>query len=114
MIEFKNVTKRYGSTAAADKMTFCIKENGIYCLLGRNGAGKTTLMKLIAGHINATDGIIKVDDKNVSTAHMPECVNFMENNSEQFNMPIGELIEAANVLQNNFDLNFAKRNGGAF
>ena len=95
MIEFKNITKRYGKTAAIDRISLKIPESGIYCLLGRNGAGKTTLMKLLAGHIGATEGEITVDGKTVSTSRMPECVNFIESGSVQFNMKVSELIETA-------------------
>ena len=108
MIEFSNVTKRYGSTIAIDHIDLCASENGIYCLLGRNGAGKTTLMKLLAGHIAVTEGKITVEGKVVSPSHMPNSVNYIESNSVQFNMMVSELIEAAAELQESFDLDFAK------
>ena len=107
MIEFTNVTKRYGSTTAIDRISFSIPEQGIYCLLGRNGAGKTTLMKLLAGHIPTTEGEITVDGKIVSTSCMPENVNFIESGSVQFNMRISELIDIAADLQEDFDREFA-------
>ena len=107
MIKFRNVTKNYGSTAAVNNITMNIPENGLYCLLGRNGAGKTTMLKLIAGHIAATDGEIIIDGKNISTGNMPECVNFIESNSPQFNMKVADLIKTASDLQDNFDYDFA-------
>jgi ABC-2 type transport system ATP-binding protein len=107
MIEFEGVTKRYGSTTAINGLSLKISENGIYCLLGKNGAGKTTLMKLLAGHIGAGAGKITVDGKAVSPGHMPECVNFIESNSMQFNMRVADLIDAAADLQEGFDRDFA-------
>lgn len=107
MIEFKNVTKKYGATTAIDRVLLNIPESGIYCLLGRNGAGKTTLMKLIAGHIAATDGTITVDGRRVSPDKMPDNVNFIESGSVQFNMRVSELIDAAAKLQEDFDRDFA-------
>lgn len=108
MIEFKNATKKYGGTTALDRVSLKISESGIYCLLGRNGAGKTTLMKLIAGHIAATDGTITVDGRRVSPDKMPESVNFIESGSVQFNMRASELINAAADLQEGFDRDFAR------
>lgn len=108
MIEFKNVTKKYGGITAIDRISLGIPESGIYCLLGRNGAGKTTLMKLIAGHIAATDGTIAVDGQHVSPNKMPENVNFIESGSVQFNMRVSELIDAAAQLQESFDRDFAR------
>ena len=107
MIDFANVTKKYGGTTAIDNISLSITEHGIYCLLGRNGAGKTTLMKLLAGHIAATDGTITVDGKPVTTSRMPECVNFIESGSVQFNIRVSALIDAAADLQEDFDRDFA-------
>ena len=107
MIEFKNVTKKYGDVLAIDDMSLAIPENGIYCLLGRNGAGKTTFLKLLAGHIAATDGEIVVEGQKVTTGRMPESINFVENSAVQFNMKISDLIDTANELQGGFDREFA-------
>ncbi|MDR1066409.1 MAG: ABC transporter ATP-binding protein [Clostridiales bacterium] len=107
MIEFDNVTKRYGGTTAIDSISLNVPNSGIYCLLGRNGAGKTTFMKLLAGHIAAADGVITVDGKRVSPSHMPERVNYVESGAAQFNMRVSDLIDAAAELQDGFDRGFA-------
>ena len=109
MIELSNVTKRFGSITAIDRISMNIPEQGIYCLLGRNGAGKTTFLKLLAGHIAATKGKISVGGKRVSTSRMPESVNFIESGAMQFNMRVSELINAAASLQDDFDHDFARR-----
>lgn len=109
MIEIKNATKKYGGTIAIDRISLNIPQTGIYCLLGRNGAGKTTLMKLLAGYIAATDGTIAVDGKQVLPGKMPESVNFIESGSVQFNMRVSELIDTAAELQEDFDLDFARK-----
>ena len=108
MIDFTNVTKKYGATTAIDRISLRIPDNGIYCLLGRNGAGKTTFLKLVAGHIGATEGKITVDGKSVSTSRTPECVNFIESGSVQFNMKVSDLIDTAAALQDDFDCDFAR------
>ncbi|MCL2702805.1 MAG: ABC transporter ATP-binding protein [Defluviitaleaceae bacterium] len=109
MIEFKNVTKKYGETTAINRVSLRIPGSGIYCLLGRNGAGKTTLMKLLAGHIASSGGEITVNGEPVSTSRMPECVNFIESGSVQFNMKASDLIGTAAALQDGFDRNFATK-----
>lgn len=108
MVHFKEVTKCYQHTKALDHVTLDLKENKIYCLLGRNGAGKTTLLKLIAGHINASDGKVEVDGKPVSTLRMPECVNFIESRATQFNVKVERLIQTAKELDDDFDMDFAQ------
>ena len=109
MIEFASVTKKYGRTTAIEGLSLSIPENGIYCLLGRNGAGKTTFMKLLAGHIAATGGNISVSGKRVSPGRMPDCVNYIESGSIQFNRKVSELIEMAAELQEDFDRDFAQK-----
>jgi ABC-2 type transport system ATP-binding protein len=108
MIEFIDVTKKYGSTIAIDRISIKIPENGIYCLLGRNGAGKTTFMKLLTGHIAATEGKITVDGKPVSTSRMPEGMNFIDSGSTQFNMKVSDLIDTAAELHDDFNRDFAR------
>jgi ABC-2 type transport system ATP-binding protein len=108
MIELQNVSKQYKRTLAIDDITLAIRENGIYSLLGRNGAGKTTFMKLVAGHIEASSGVVKVDGKTVSLTNMPENVSFIESRATQFNMTVSSLIFAAHDLQKDFDLAFAE------
>ncbi|MCL2571712.1 MAG: ABC transporter ATP-binding protein [Defluviitaleaceae bacterium] len=109
MINLKYVTKKYGKSTAIKNMSLSIPESGIYCLLGRNGAGKTTLMKMLAGHIPATEGKIAVDNKKVSPGNMPEAVSYIESGSVQFNMRISTLIEMASKLHKDFDQDFANK-----
>ena len=107
MIEITGLTKRYGTATALGDIDMTLADAGIYTLLGRNGAGKTTLMKLLAGHIPATSGSILLDGCPISPARMPEDVTFLENQSDQFNLAVGELVAAASRLQPGFDTEFA-------
>lgn len=47
ILDFQNVSKRFGHFQALDDVSFQIKRGDIYGLIGENGAGKTTIMKLI-------------------------------------------------------------------
>ncbi|MCL2405442.1 MAG: ABC transporter ATP-binding protein [Defluviitaleaceae bacterium] len=107
MIKIKNATKQYGNTTAMDRINLEIPQSGIYCLLGRNGAGKTTFMKTLAGHIPYTGGEITINGQRVSPGKMPECVNYIESGSVQFNARVASLIDTAAKLQPDFDRDFA-------
>ncbi len=107
MIKLQKAAKRYGNSTAVDDISINFDNNKIYCLLGCNGAGKTTLMKLVAGHINASSGIVEVDGKSVSTGEMPDTVSFIENRAMQFNISLERLIRMASDLDNEFDTAFA-------
>jgi ABC-2 type transport system ATP-binding protein len=60
VIDVSGLTRRYGSFAAVDDVSFTVEEDRIYGLLGRNGAGKTTLMQLLTGQEFASAGTVRV------------------------------------------------------
>ena len=65
LIEVRNLTKRYGSLKALDKVDINIPEGRIIGLLGKNGAGKSTLMRCILGFIKF-DGEIDIMGERVN------------------------------------------------
>ena len=66
MIQVENVTKKYGSFVAVNKINFEIEEGEIVGFLGPNGAGKSTTMNMITGFIEPTSGRIIVDGYDIS------------------------------------------------
>lgn len=66
MIQVENITKRYGTVTAVDKINFEIEEGEIVGFLGPNGAGKSTTMNMITGFIEPSSGRIVVDGYDVS------------------------------------------------
>lgn len=61
MLNVSNLTRRYGSFTAVEKVSFSIKKGEIIGLLGHNGAGKTTIMKIISGYLEADQGDVFLD-----------------------------------------------------
>lgn len=66
MIQVENITKRYGSFTAVNKINFEIEEGEIVGFLGPNGAGKSTTMNMITGFIEPTCGRILVNGYDIS------------------------------------------------
>lgn len=64
-IELKNITKRFGSVVANDKVNLYVKKGEILSILGENGSGKTTLMNMISGIYYPDEGEIFVNGKPV-------------------------------------------------
>jgi ABC-2 type transport system ATP-binding protein len=60
VVEVERLTKTYGDLTVVDTISFSIEMGKIYGLLGRNGAGKTTIMQMLAAHIFATSGEVRV------------------------------------------------------
>jgi len=48
-IETVDLTKRYGSLVAVNKLNLQVEKNTIHGFLGPNGAGKTTTIKVLVG-----------------------------------------------------------------
>lgn len=65
VVEFKEVTKRFGSVLALDRVSFKVNSGDFVFITGPSGAGKTTLLKLILGEITADSGEVLVDNVNV-------------------------------------------------
>jgi len=65
-VEFRNVTKRYGSVVAVDDISFTIAPATLVTLLGPSGCGKTTSLRMIAGLEMASEGKIFIGDKDVT------------------------------------------------
>ena len=66
MIKLENISKSYvKGKKSVDSLNLEIKDGEIFCFLGPNGAGKTTTIKMITGILNADEGKILVDDKDI-------------------------------------------------
>jgi spermidine/putrescine ABC transporter ATP-binding subunit len=66
MIEFRDVTKRYGSLVANDHLTLTIRRGELMTLLGPSGCGKTTALRCLTGMNRPDEGRIYLDGKDVT------------------------------------------------
>ena len=61
IIEFRNITKRFGRATVVDDVSLSITEGEFFALLGPSGCGKTTLLRMLAGFETPTTGQILID-----------------------------------------------------
>ena len=66
LIEFRNVSKRFGNFTAIDNLNLSIYKREFFALLGPSGCGKTTLMRLLAGFEPLSAGTILLDGQDIS------------------------------------------------
>jgi ABC-2 type transport system ATP-binding protein len=67
MIKTEALTKRYGTLAAVDAVSFTASPGEVLGFLGPNGAGKTTTMRMLAGFITPTSGTASICGHDVDT-----------------------------------------------
>lgn len=58
MVEAKMAGKRYMRKQAVRDVNLVLEDSRTYALLGPNGSGKTTFMKMIAGLVKPTSGLL--------------------------------------------------------
>ena len=66
LIQFQNVTKKFGDFTAIDNITLDIFRREFFALLGPSGCGKTTLMRMLAGFETPTSGKILLDGVDIA------------------------------------------------
>lgn len=78
LIQFQNVTKKFGTFTAIDDLSLDIYEREFFALLGPSGCGKTTMMRMLAGFETPTSGAIRLSGQDLGqTAPNKRAVNMM-------------------------------------
>jgi ABC-2 type transport system ATP-binding protein len=95
IIETRDLTKRYGTFTAVDRLNLAVEEGEIFGLLGPNGAGKTTAILMLLGLTRPSGGwarvcgfdptkqVIQVKSK---VGYLPENVGFYDDMTARENL----------------------------
>jgi ABC-2 type transport system ATP-binding protein len=63
----KDLTRRFGTFVACDRITFDVRKGEVFGFLGANGAGKTTAIRMLTGLLSPSGGQAKVAGYDVYT-----------------------------------------------
>ncbi len=58
-LETQDLTKRFGSRTAVDRLSLRVERGDIYGFLGPNGAGKSTTLRMLLGLVRPTSGVAR-------------------------------------------------------
>jgi len=90
MVKFKNATKKFGSVAALDDVSFEVAKGEFVFITGPSGAGKTTILKLILADLMTDSGEVVVEGKDVR--------NLKESELPKYRQTIGTVFQDFKVL----------------
>ena len=66
MIKLVQLSKKYGNFTAVDAIDLEVPRGQLFGFLGPNGAGKTTTLRMIAGILRPTSGMVRIADVDVA------------------------------------------------
>ncbi len=72
VLQFENVTKRFGEFTAVRDLSFAVDEGGVFGFLGGNGAGKTTSLRMALDILRPSEGRIEILGAAPSREHARE------------------------------------------
>ena len=65
IIETRELTRRFGTFTAVDRLSIAVHPGAIFAFLGANGSGKSTTIRMLIGLLRPTSGNIVVDGVDV-------------------------------------------------
>ncbi|MEG1957360.1 MAG: ATP-binding cassette domain-containing protein, partial [Lachnospiraceae bacterium] len=98
MIEMNEVKKTFGNLSVLDRINLEIEKGDIYGLVGRSGAGKSTLLRCINGLETYDQGMLKVNNTEISALSKTDLRTFQKSIGMIFQN--FALIERRTVYQN--------------
>jgi sulfate-transporting ATPase len=90
VMEFKNVSKRFGDRLLIDDLSFVVPAGAIVGIIGPNGAGKSTLFRMITGQEKPDSGTIDMGST-VKLAYVDQSRDALTGNHNVFQEVSGGL-----------------------
>jgi len=98
MIEFRNVTKSFDDEVVLKNINFLITQGETKVILGASGSGKSTILKLILGLIRPDEGVILIDERDITKMRERELVDVRKGIGMVFQE--GALFDSLSVREN--------------
>ncbi|MFK7858715.1 MAG: energy-dependent translational throttle protein EttA [Granulosicoccus sp.] len=100
VIDFVNVTKRYGDRVLIEDLSFSMPKGSIVGVIGGNGAGKSTLFRMLMGREEPDGGSIELGET-VKLAYVDQSRDDLDGDKTVFDV----LAEGSDVIRiNNYEM----------
>ena len=103
LVEFKDLSKNFGTKEVLKKINLKIEKGKIYGLLGPNGSGKTTMIKIINDLLQPSSGEILIQRKEPGIESKKIISYLPERTYLNMNMKVIELIQFFKDFYQDFD-----------
>jgi ABC-2 type transport system ATP-binding protein len=111
IIVLNNISRRYGSKLALDRVSLQVPRGVVLGLVGANGAGKTTLIKHVLGLLRAKEGSVRIFGRD-PVARPVEVLSQIGYLSEDRELPswmsVGELLRYSPAFYPDWDAAYAE------
>lgn len=108
ILEFRNVSKKFGKIQALDQVSLTLLPGRIIGLLGPNGSGKSTAIKLINGLLQPDSGEVLIKGKRPGI-ESKKIVSYLPERTYLNNwMKVSQLLTFFDEFYEDFDLNVAE------
>lgn len=101
-IRTEDLTKRYGTQVAVDRVGFTARKGEVLGFLGPNGAGKTTTMRMVCGLTAPDAGRVLIDGREMTpdAVELRRAIGYLpEANPLYADMPVLDLLRFGASLQ---------------
>lgn len=110
-IEANNLSLKYKKFEALKNISFTLKDEKIYGLLGRNGAGKTSLLTLLSAFRKPSSGKLTIcGEDNYENAKIMKSISFhYEKNYSEETSTVRKMLKDVESYRENYDKEYALR-----
>jgi len=97
-VEMRDITKRFGSLTANEKVSLQIRKGSIHAIVGENGAGKSTIMNVLYGFYRADEGEILINGQKAKINSTHDAIALGLGMVHQHFMLAGALTVTENII----------------
>ena len=113
IVEFRNITVRFGSFTAINDISFAIEDlpgvGEFISIIGPSGCGKSTVLNLIAGLLRPTEGEIRVNGNPIDGPGSDRGMIFQQYSSFPHLTVMGNILFGLNMNKKRINLDASQR-----